>query len=285
MNALRTAAEPTSLASDRQALPTSLEANPRLSQWLRLRADGVVEVRVGEVELGQGIVTALAQIAAEELDVGIERIRMVAANTAESPDEGITSGSRSVEQSGGALRLACAEARARYLEAAATRLAVNVASLTVDDGEIIASNAARTSYWRLADELRLDAEPSMGAKLKDAASYRCVGTPVQRLDLPDKIFGQPVIEAAARRAGWHDWQRREGRGHGIGFAKYKNTGAYCAVIAEIEAELDIRVRRWCWQWTRGWSSIPTVWPIKSKAVPYKRRAGRSRKRCASISSA
>ena len=52
-----------------------------------------------------------------------------------------------------------------------------------------------------------------------------------------------VIEAAARRAGWYDWQRREGRGHGIGFAKYKNIGAYCAVIAEIEAEREIRVRR------------------------------------------
>jgi CO/xanthine dehydrogenase Mo-binding subunit len=52
-----------------------------------------------------------------------------------------------------------------------------------------------------------------------------------------------VIEAAARRAGWADWRRRENWGRGIGFAKYKNLGAYCAVVAEIEAEREIRVRR------------------------------------------
>jgi CO/xanthine dehydrogenase Mo-binding subunit len=52
-----------------------------------------------------------------------------------------------------------------------------------------------------------------------------------------------VIEAAARRAGWSGWRPREARGHGIGCAKYKNLGAYCAVVAEIEAEREIRVRR------------------------------------------
>jgi CO/xanthine dehydrogenase Mo-binding subunit len=52
-----------------------------------------------------------------------------------------------------------------------------------------------------------------------------------------------VVEAVARRAGWTGWQRRENRGHGIGFAKYKNLGAYCAVVAEIEAEREIRVHR------------------------------------------
>jgi CO/xanthine dehydrogenase Mo-binding subunit len=52
-----------------------------------------------------------------------------------------------------------------------------------------------------------------------------------------------VIEAAARRAGWSQWRRREAWGHGIGFAKYKNLGAYCAIVAEIEAEREIRVRR------------------------------------------
>src|SRR5262249_45136792 len=52
-----------------------------------------------------------------------------------------------------------------------------------------------------------------------------------------------VIEAAAQRAGWAGWQKREGAGHGIGFARYKNAGAYCAAIAEVETDPDIRVRR------------------------------------------
>ena len=66
---------------------------------------------VGKVELGQGIVTALAQIAADELGVPLEKIRMLPASTAYSPDEGVTSGSQSVSEGGKALRLACAEAR------------------------------------------------------------------------------------------------------------------------------------------------------------------------------
>jgi CO/xanthine dehydrogenase Mo-binding subunit len=52
-----------------------------------------------------------------------------------------------------------------------------------------------------------------------------------------------VIERAAAKAGWPDWKKREGIGRGIGFARYKNVGAYCAVVAEIEAEAEIRVRR------------------------------------------
>ena len=81
------------------------------SQRVRFEPDGTVTVAVGKVELGQGILTALAQIAAEELGVPLERIRMLPASTAYSPDEGVTSGSLSVQEGGKALRLACAEAR------------------------------------------------------------------------------------------------------------------------------------------------------------------------------
>jgi CO/xanthine dehydrogenase Mo-binding subunit len=80
-------------------------------QRIRFEPDGTVSVTVGKVELGQGIVTALAQIAADELGVPLEKIRMLPASTAYSPDEGVTSGSQSVSEGGKALRLACAEAR------------------------------------------------------------------------------------------------------------------------------------------------------------------------------
>ena len=81
------------------------------SQRVRFEPDGTVSVASGKVELGQGILTALAQIAAEELGVALEKIRMLPASTAYSPDEGVTSGSLSVQDGGKALRLACAEAR------------------------------------------------------------------------------------------------------------------------------------------------------------------------------
>ena len=90
------------------ALPTSLKTNPRLEQWVRFEADGTVTVFSGKVELGQGIVTAIAQIAAEELDVPLERLAIVAGDTARAPDEWYTAGSQSIEVGGAAMRLACA---------------------------------------------------------------------------------------------------------------------------------------------------------------------------------
>ena len=172
-------------------LPGSLHLNRRLSQWLRFLPDGSIEVRSGKVEIGQGIATALAQIAAEELDVRIERIRMLAASTAGSPDEAVTSGSLSIQESGSALRYACAEARAIYLAAAAVRLGVPAASLSIADGEIAGANGAHSSYAELADDALLECEATASALPKDASRHRIVGTPLQRLDLPHKIYGGP----------------------------------------------------------------------------------------------
>src|ERR1700757_5283088 len=90
-------------------LPESLAANPILGDWVRIGSDGVVQVRSGKVELGQGVLTALAQIAAEELDVDGMRVQMIPAATDLSPDEGYTAGSRSIQNSGAALRQVCAE--------------------------------------------------------------------------------------------------------------------------------------------------------------------------------
>jgi len=97
---------PTVLAQQaaRPALPGSLGTNRMLNGWVRINPAGTVTVFSGKCELGQGILTALAQIAAEELDVAYERVEMVSADTARTPNEGQTAGSLSVENSGTALR-------------------------------------------------------------------------------------------------------------------------------------------------------------------------------------
>jgi nicotinate dehydrogenase subunit B len=172
-------------------LPINLAANPRLSHWLRFDAAGFVEVSPGKIEIGQGIVTALAQIAADELDVGIERVRMRPVSTAASPNEGTTSGSLSVEQSGSAVRHAAAEARGIYLTCAAQRLGVPSDSLSIEDGTIIGPGNLRTSYWELANPALLDRDASPGVTAKAPAARRIAGTAVARLDFPDKVFGRP----------------------------------------------------------------------------------------------
>ena len=112
-------------------LPVSLAANPTLSSWLRFSPEGHVKVSPGKVEIGQGIVTALAQIAADELDLDIGRVQMVRASTAAGPNEGVTSGSLSVQQSGRAIRHVCAEVRQIFLGLASDRLGVAIDALAL----------------------------------------------------------------------------------------------------------------------------------------------------------
>src|SRR6185436_15631959 len=177
-------------AMTREPLPASLRANPRLSRWLRMHPDGFVEVRSGKVEIGQGILTALAQVAAEELDLPLSRVRMLGAGTDASPNEGITSGSLSIQDSGRALRQACAEARALFVEAAAADLGAAAGALRVEGGEILAPDGAKTSYWALAGRGLLECDATGLVAPKAAALRTLVGESVSRHDLPAKVFGR-----------------------------------------------------------------------------------------------
>ena len=172
-------------------LPPSLAANPKLSSWINFAADGQVIVSPGKVEIGQGIVTALAQIAADELDVELARVKMVRASTFASPNEGVTSGSLSVQHSGRAIRFACAEIRRIFLDAAADRLGVTPDVLNVSDGTIAGPGNVSISYWELAGDISLDRDATAGAPPKSSAQRTLAGHSVQRLDIPDKVFGRP----------------------------------------------------------------------------------------------
>jgi CO/xanthine dehydrogenase Mo-binding subunit len=171
-------------------LPTSLAANPRLSTWISLDEPGRITVRVGKVELGQGILTALAQIVAEELDVDLSRVTIRPASTAYGPVEGSTSGSLSIAHSGAALRQVCAEVRALLLAASAAKLGRAADGFDVRDGDICDSRRhALLSYWDVADDVDLDRDAAGTATPK--APSEMVGAGPLRLDLPDKVFGRP----------------------------------------------------------------------------------------------
>src|SRR5215472_2529260 len=173
-------------------LPGSLNNNRMLDAWLRINADGSVIIFSGKVELGQGIATALAQIAAEELDLPLARVTMISGDTAETPDEGHTSGSQSIDYGGTAIRLACAEARALLVGQAAKRLGVPADALLVGDGVITASDGRKLGYGELAAELDLDREVTATAAPKPPAKHTIVGRPVPRRDIPAKVTGGAV---------------------------------------------------------------------------------------------
>jgi nicotinate dehydrogenase subunit B len=170
-------------------LPGSLQANRRLDGWLRVNADGTVTAFTGKVELGQGLLTALVQIVADELDVAPRRVEIVSGDTARSPNEGITSGSLSIEQAGTALRYASAEVRHLLLAAAAEKLSVPAAELRVEDGALTSPGGARATYWELTDGVALAREATAAVAPKAAAAHRVIGTSMRRRDLPAKVTG------------------------------------------------------------------------------------------------
>ena len=184
-------------------LPPGLAANPVLSQWLRFDSDGHVFVRVGKVELGQGILTALAQLAAEELAVPLAAVRMLPAHTAEGPDEGITAGSLSIFQSGPSLRMACANARSLFVAAAGRRLGCDPEDIAVHDGLLSSPGGASTSYAAMAAQVDLRVEARADVETQTTRGSMVVGASAPRIDLPDKVAGLPRFISDIRLPGQH----------------------------------------------------------------------------------
>ena len=179
-------------------LPASLAANPRLDRWIGFEPGGRVRLATGKVELGQGILTALVQIAAEELRVEPERVRIVSGDTDAAPEEGFTAGSQSVEASGGAIRVAAAEVRALFTEAAALRLNCAPAAIGLADGKFLQDGAPTAlDYWTLAQSVDLARAPRGTAPLTRPADFQVIGRSFPRVDLPDKIFGAGFIHDVA----------------------------------------------------------------------------------------
>jgi nicotinate dehydrogenase subunit B len=169
-------------------LPGSLRTTPMLDAWIRIDASGVA-VFTGKAELGQGIKTALLQVAAEELSVEPSQINFVTADTAKTPNEGYTAGSQSMQDSATAIRHAAAQARELLIGVAAKRFDVPADRLTAKDASVRAADGRSASYGELASAELLHVEAQPQSKLKEPASYRLIGRPMPRVDIPAKVTG------------------------------------------------------------------------------------------------
>src|SRR6201990_1950942 len=155
--------------------PASLATSPYLDSWLRIDADGSITVFTGKAELGQGFQTAFQQIAAEQLDVPFASLKVVTADTKLTANEGYTSGSHSMQDSGTAIQYAAAQVRALLIAEAARRLDVPAENLNTDNGAVVAPDGRRLAYGDLVagDMLHVQAQPT--SKLKDPATFKVMG--------------------------------------------------------------------------------------------------------------
>ena len=175
--------------------------DPRqLDSWVAVTDDGIVIVSTGKVDLGTGIETALAQIAADELDVPFNRIHMQMGHTAKTVDQGRTAGSNTIQAAGQHLRQATAAARVELLKMASTRLDVPADRLTVTDGVVSdMSNASKNvTYAALVGGRKFNItipvtgqqgglQVAPAIKSKKYTDYKVVGTSVKRVELPAKL--------------------------------------------------------------------------------------------------
>ena len=181
--------------------PGSLATSPYLDSWIRIDADGAITLFTGKAELGQGFKTAFQQIAAEELDVPFESLKVVTADTRFTANEGYTSGSNSVHDSGTAIQNASAQARELLVAEAARRFDLPAENLRTESGSVISPDGRRLGYGELvaAGMLHVQAQPK--SRLKDPASFKVMGQAVPRVDIPAKVTGGAAYVQDMRLAG------------------------------------------------------------------------------------
>lgn len=230
-------------------LKGDLQATPWLDSWIRIDANGAITVFTGKAELGQGIKTALIQVAAEELDVKSDMITLITADTFRTPDEGVTAASHSMQDSGTAILNAAANVRMLLTQAAAKNWNVAPQSVTTDGtGVLIGPAGQSTGYGPIAASLALHVKAIPNVPLRDPKQFRTIGTSLPRVDIPAKLTGGEIFIQDMRLPGM--LHARVVRGPSVGtqlknldiaaveampgVVKVVQSGSFTAVVAEQE---------------------------------------------------
>jgi CO/xanthine dehydrogenase Mo-binding subunit len=247
LRALPSLAQEQQNAASKPPLPGSLKNAPMLDSWIRIDADGTITVFTGKCEIGQGIKTALIQVAAEELDLEAHAIHLVTADTARTANEGFTSGSHSMQDSGTAIRNAAAQVREILIDLAAERLGSAADQLHAQAGAIVAPDNRRIGYGDLVagDVLHVAAQPV--SKLKSPDTLKVIGKSLPRIDIPGKVTDgvsyvhdlrlPGMVHARVVRPPSYDARLRSvdsGVEKLLGVVKIVRDGSFLAVVAERE---------------------------------------------------
>jgi CO/xanthine dehydrogenase Mo-binding subunit len=191
----------TALSQQPARLPGDLNSTRMLRAWLRIESNNRVTLLVGKVELGQGILTAVQQICADEMDVDFEQVQVISGDTALVPNEGVTAGSFSMPNCATAVRYASAEVRAILLGLAADKLGQPVAALKVAQGVSQGPGGAQLRYGDILVGQALEREATGQVPLKPASEHRYIGRAMQRPDIRDKVMGKAVFVQEMRVPG------------------------------------------------------------------------------------
>lgn len=174
-------------------LPVSMKRAGKVNSWLEILADGRIRVFSGKVELGQGIRTAVRQVAAEELDMELEKVEVYLAETGVTPNEGYTAASASIKNSAMSVRYAAATARKLILSLASEKLNEAIDNLTLLNG-IIRSKGSKKSLTiqELLNGTQIETEVTFPILVKSKKEYKYVGKAIPRMDIPKIVSGELI---------------------------------------------------------------------------------------------
>lgn len=175
----------------RRSLPTEFNA------FLHIAEDGTVNGYTGKVELGQGTITTLAQILADELDVPFGKVKMIMGDTDLCPWDGGTTGSNSIRTFSPRMRVAAAEAKTVLMQLGSDFLNVPVSQLQVKDGIIsdVKNTKSKVSYGELVKGKKIEKHLEGKPELKDHTKFKYIGKPFLRQDARLKVTGEARYSA------------------------------------------------------------------------------------------
>ena len=174
-------------------LPRSMRQANKVNSWLEILGDGRVRVFSGKVELGQGIRLAIQMVAAEELDMDLDRVEVHLAETEVTPNEGYTAGSGSIKNSAMSVRYAAATARIELLKLASTQLGVPVKNLNLYNGTIKSTIDSKSiDIQSLLNSVQIETEVTAPVAIKSNEHHRYVGKAIPREDIKNMVVGDPV---------------------------------------------------------------------------------------------
>jgi len=258
-------------------LPGSLKTAPLLDSWIRVDGEGRIVVFTGKAELGQGIKTALIQVAADELDVPAARITLITADTGKTPNEGVTAGSHSMQDSGAAILNAAANVRGLLMSAAARRWTLAASGITTTgDGAVRAPDGRTVGYGALVAGLDLHVAATPDAARRTSATNRLIGADLPRVDIPAKLTGGAAYVHDLRLPGMLHARVVRGPSFGTrlrggdieavsampGIVKVVRRGAFTAIVAQAEWPTILALRRLqAMGWDRTAAPLPAVDPL------------------------
>ncbi len=212
-------------------LPSSMGKAKTVNAWLEIREDGTIRILSGKVELGQGIRTAIRQVAAEELDMDLDRVEVTLAETGVTPNEGYTGASASIQNSAMSVRYAAATARTELLKLASKKLNTPIDDLWLYNGIVKAKTDSKyLTFGAILEGVQLEMEVTTPIQIKNKKEHRYVGKAIPRMDIERMVRGEAIYLQDMRFPGMVHARVVRPPGYGSKLLKFDASGVKSEVV-------------------------------------------------------